>query len=509
MRLKHIRIILALFCIALLTFFFVDFAGIFPQEHFTLAEIQFLPALLSGSFGIIAILLLFTLVFGRVYCSIICPLGIFQDLIFWIRKRFSPKKKNKYSSEKKILRFSVLVPVIVTYIAGFTLVLSILEPYSAYGRIATNIFKPLYQAGNNLIAPVFNHFGNYSFYNIEIFTQSLFSLIVALVTIIIVTFLAALYGRTWCNTICPVGTILGYLSKFSFLKIRFNKQTCTSCGLCEKSCKASCIDSKNMTIDYTRCVACYDCIASCKKKSISYKFIFAPKKTVEPKSDVADDSKRRFLGTLATTALIAPISSFAQNLDSLNTKTYYKRKNPLSPPGSVSAEHLLKHCTACHLCVAKCPSKVLKPAFLEYGPAGIMQPRMDFEHGFCNYDCTMCSSVCPNDALKNLTVEEKHGLQMGRVVFVKSNCVVYTDETRCGACSEHCPTQAVKMVPYKNNLTIPSIDPEICVGCGGCEYVCPALPLKAIYVEGNTVHLKAKHFKEEEKKEVNIDGFGF
>lgn len=509
MKLKHFRVILAVLSFALITFFFVDFAGLFPQELFTLAKIQFIPALLSGFLGVVAVLLVLTLVLGRVYCSIICPLGIFQDFIYWIRKRFRPKMKNKFTREKKILRFSVLVLVIATYFAGFTLVLSLLEPYSAYGRIAANVLRPVYMAGNNLLASVFNHFGNYTLYNIDIFTQSLFSLIVALITLFIVTFLAAIYGRTLCNTICPVGTVLGYLSKISFLKIRLDEQSCTSCGLCEKSCKASCIDSKNKTIDYSRCVACYDCLTSCKRNSIAYKFHFNRKNTVETKTEVADVSKRRFIGTLAATTLIAPVSSLANSFDSLKSRTFYKKQYPLSPPGSVSSEHLLEKCTACHLCVAKCPSKILKPAFMEYGPAGIMQPLMDFKHGFCNYDCTMCSSVCPNDALKNLTVEEKHKLQMGRVVFVKSNCVVFTDETRCGACSEHCPTQAVKMIPYKNGLTIPSTDPDICVGCGGCEYVCPALPIKAIYVEGNPVHLQAERFKEEEKKEVNIDGFGF
>jgi len=509
MRLKHIRILLAILTFAIITFFFIDFAGLFPSEYFPLAKIQIIPALLSGSLVIVAVLLLLTLVFGRIYCSIICPFGIFQDVITWIRKRFKPKMKYKYSKEKKIWRFGILAIVIATYFAGWTVVLSLLEPYSAYGRIAANVLRPVYMAGNNILTSVFNHFGNYTFYNSDIFTQSLFTLIVSLVTLCIVVFFAVLYGRTWCNTLCPVGTVLGYLSKISFLKIRFDKQTCNNCGKCEKSCKASCIDSKNNKIDYSRCVGCYDCISSCKQKSISYKFSFTPNKRVYPTIGVANESKRRFLGTLAATALIAPISSMAQNFGNFKSQTFFKKKYPLSPPGSISAEHLLEKCTACHLCVAKCPSKILKPAFMEYGAAGIMQPRMDFEHGFCNYDCITCSIVCPNGALKKLTIEEKHSLQMGRVVFIKSNCVVYTDGTRCGACSEHCPTQAVKMIPYKNGLTIPSIDPEICVGCGGCEYVCPALPIKAIYVEGNPVHLQAKRFKEEEKKEVQIEGFGF
>jgi len=151
----------------------------------------------------------------------------------------------------------------------------------------------------------------------------------------------------------------------------------------------------------------------------------------------------------------------------------------------------------------------LKPSFLEYGVEGMMQPVMDFSHGFCNYDCTLCTEVCPNGALKKLTVDQKHATQMGYVTFVKTNCVVFTNETFCGACSEHCPTQAVSMVPYKGDLTIPYLNTAICVGCGGCEYVCPAKPAKAIYVEGNPVHRKAEQFVDTNKKEVKVESFGF
>jgi len=507
MKLQILRVVLAIISFSLLTFFFLDFAGLFPQQYFTLAKIQFFPALLSGMFGIVAVLLALTLIFGRVYCSMICPFGIFMDVVTWFRKRFQPKMKASYSKEKKWLRFGTLIVVVGSYSAGVTAVLSLLEPYSAYGRIVTHIFRPVYMAGNNLLASVFNQLGSYTFYHTNVFIHSITSLLIALATLSLVVILAALYGRTWCNTVCPVGTIFGYLSKLSLFKVRINKNTCIGCGLCEKACKASCIDSQGKIIDQSRCVACYNCLTSCKKGGISY--CLPGKKQPLSKPVPVDESKRRFVGTLAATTLAIPATLVAQNLNLPSSKTSYKKQYPLSPPGSCSSEHLLRHCTACHLCIAKCPSNVLKPAFLEYGLEGIMQPVMDFEHGFCNYDCTVCSEVCPTDALFKLTIEEKHTLQMGRVVFIKNNCVVFTDETSCGACSEHCPTQAVEMVPYKDNLTIPSINPDICVGCGGCEYICPATPYKAIHVEGNPVHLEAKPYEETDNEEVVPDSFGF
>ena len=100
-------------------------------------------------------------------------------------------------------------------------------------------------------------------------------------------------------------------------------------------------------------------------------------------------------------------------------------------------------------------------------------------------------------------------IDCGYVVFIEENCIVYTDGTSCGACSEHCPTQAIAMVPYKGGLTIPHVNTDICVGCGGCEYVCPSRPFRAVYIEGNPIQKAAKPFKETEKEEVEIDGFGF
>jgi ferredoxin len=147
----------------------------------------------------------------------------------------------------------------------------------------------------------------------------------------------------------------------------------------------------------------------------------------------------------------------------------------------------------------------LQPSFLEYGLLGIMQPRMDYLSSFCNYDCKICTEVCPSGAIISNDLESKKSIQMGKAIFIKDNCVVYTQKTDCGACAEHCPTKAVKMeLDLEVNKKAPKVTDEICVGCGACEFACPTIPYKAIYVDGNAIHQKAQKPKEE-KIDEEID----
>lgn len=511
--LRKIRIGISVILFALITFYFLDFAEILPNSFHRLAHIQLVPAVLSLSIGILLFLLVLTLLFGRVYCSSICPMGILQDVIARLSKSVGKKKKRyKYSPAKNILRWGVLGITVIASLVGFTAILGVLDPYSAYGRIVVHVFKPVYMAGNNLLESVFSQFDNYTFYQVDNSILSLSSLFIALITFAAIILLAWKHGRTWCNTICPVGTVLGFLSRFSLFKVRIDTDKCNGCGLCATKCKAACINSKEHAIDYTRCVDCFNCLGACKQKALVYSPSLKQHTSTEKQvSETTDTSKRRFLTAgLLTTGAAPKILTHAQaTIASMEGKKAYKKAHPITPPGSVSRKHFGQQCTSCHLCVSKCPSHVLKPAFMEYGLEGIMQPTVSFEKGFCNFDCTVCGDICPNGAILPLSVEQKHLTQMGYVVFIEENCIVYTDGTSCGACSEHCPTQAIAMVPYRDGLTIPQVNTDICVGCGGCEYICPARPFRAVYIEGNPVQKEAKPFKETEEHKEEIDDFGF
>ncbi len=486
--LKKIRTILAIVVMLLTTLLFLGVCWHINLWFGFVAKMQFLPAVLSCNLVVVFLLLLFTCLFGRMYCSVICPLGIMQDCFSWLHGKFK-KNRFSYSPEKKWLRYSILVIFTVLVIVGVTPATTLLEPYSAYGRIVNSLFKPLYDMLNNLLASFEAKHNLYHFSDTEIWMRSVTTFVVAIVTLVVLAFLSWRHGRTYCNTICPVGTTLSLVSRFSIFRVQFNMDNCKQCGMCEKNCKASAIDFKNGLVDYSRCVVCGDCIAKCKFDALHYSVY--KRKAAEVSARVAqtvDEGRRSFLvGAGLMTAAVAtaqPKVKVDGGLAVIEDKVAPKRKTPITPPGSISAQNMKRHCTACQLCVSACPNNVLRPST---ALDTFMQPVMSFERGYCRPECTHCSQVCPAGAIRCITVEEKTTVHAGHAVWLKENCVPLTDGVSCGNCARHCPVGAIQMVDYKGKQ-VPSINMEKCIGCGACEHLCPARPFSAIYVEGNVMH---------------------
>ena len=506
--LKNIRVILSLLFFLPIVLFFIDFTGKLPTHLHQLLSIQWIPALLSLNLIALLVLFVLSLLFGRIYCSTICPLGILQDISS--RKGRFFKKKNKksrfnYTKPKNILRYSILAVTVIAFVAGSSSLVLLLDPYSTFGRITSQLFRPLAIWINNGLAYVLSGMGNYSLYKVEQVSFVPLAFSVSFLFFIIVAVMSWAKGRLYCNTICPVGTSLGLLSKISIFHISMDDSACNSCGACAKQCKSQCIDSKNKKVDDSRCVDCFNCLSSCKKDAIKFEYRY--KKQSPAIQEDINNTRRTFLltsGAALTTVALANTKNLIGNNDSMLSR------KPIMPPGASNLEHFNSHCTGCQLCVTKCPMQVLKPAALQYGITGITQPHLAFStHIFCSYDCNICSSVCPTGALKHLPLEEKKVTQIGVAHFRKEKCVVFVNERDCGACSEHCPTQAVHMIPYKNGLTIPEVTEDICIGCGACESICPARPYQAIYVEGSATQVKAKKPAEAKKFNKKIDDFGF
>lgn len=486
------------------------FTNYFTYLQFIPSFIKFIHAAGLAAAGFLFILIL-TFLFGRVYCSSICPLGTFQDVISFLSKKIHRKKYFKILKSSDWLRYSFLTVAVIFFLSGSLFAINLLDPYSNFGRIFTQLFKPVLSYSNNLLSSTLEKFKIYSLYPIEFKGINPVIILFPLLFLGLIFILSYKRGRLFCNTVCPVGTLLGILSRAALLKIDIDKENCISCNLCERVCKAGCIDKKNKVVDFSRCVSCYNCFTVCPSEGIKFKNAFVRQNEILLPE--VDYKKREFLTSIAVFTIGASGLTFAQNkIIPTKLSTVQNIKHfPVSPPGSISIKHFTETCTACHLCVSACPTQVLQPSFLEYGLLGILQPKMDYAAGFCNFDCVICSQVCPSGAIMPVLLNKKKLTQLGKSKFVKENCIVYTEKTDCGACSEHCPTKAVIMVPYENNLRAPEIKNEYCIGCGACEYACPTKPYKAIYVEGNPVHLTAKKLEEKkiEKKANTQEDFPF
>lgn len=488
--LRKIRIVLATVMLIGITWLFVDFTGTAHQWFSWMPKLQLLEAILALNVVALVFLIAMTLVFGRIYCSIICPLGILQDIIGWVGKKV---KKNRYTFSKALswLRYTMLGVMVVALVAGIGSIVQLFAPYSAFGRIATTLLQPLYKMGNNVLAAISEHYDNYAFYHTETGVPNItIVLAIACVTLVVLAVLAYRNGRTYCNTICPVGTVLSFLSRFSWMKIQFDADKCKNCSLCTKNCKAACIDFKSHQVDYSRCVVCGDCIESCKFGALEYSS--STRDTRDTSNTSVDPSKRSFLlaSAMMTTAALAQEAKMTDGgLADIEDKVAPERQTPLTPPGSLSARNMAQHCTGCQLCVSECPNQVLRPGT---NWMSIMQPTMSYELGYCRPECTSCSEVCPAGAIKPIQKEEKSSIQIGHAVWVKKNCIPLTDGVSCGNCARHCPVGAIEMVPSdpddEESLKIPVVNESRCIGCGACENLCPARPFSAIYVEGHEVH---------------------
>jgi len=506
--LRRIRIVVSAVIFVCFFMIFIDLRHLIPADYIEkLMFLQFIPSFIKfynlktiATTGFILVLIL-TLISGRTYCSLLCPLGIGQDIFSRIGGRIKRKfRRYGYKKPFTVFRYILLIiTLIVTMIWGINAI-TLLDPYSIFGRFMTYFAKPVVILINNLFANIIGNFDLYTISNIPVtgFKLAVYSIPAAF--FILVGTLSLTKGRLYCNMICPVGTLLGLISRISIYRIKFDESACTRCGRCAIGCKSSCIDFLKYDVDITRCVDCFNCINICQDKALSYSAIKF--RTKEPETD---ESKRKLI--ISSLFLLFGLSAkgFGQEKAAPKPKKDSSVKEnktfPVCPPGSVSIQDLNKWCTACSLCINACPNGVLEPAFNQYGFAGILQPVMNYHKSFCTYNCTVCTEICPTTALKPLVLEAKKLTQLGKTIFIKDNCIVKTEKTACGACSESCPTKAVYMIPYEGNLLIPEVNSDICIGCGHCEFACPTTPYKAIFVDGNEVHKAAK---KPENKESEI-----
>jgi ferredoxin-type protein NapF len=291
---------------------------------------------------------------------------------------------------------------------------------------------------------------------------------------------AVFKGRRFCDW-CPVGTLLGLCSRAAPLGMKLDRETCVSCGNCERACPMNCVDAKNKTLERDRCVLCLSCAGSCAVGALDYGFIPLAETRI-----TGDTERRRFLqksGAILAylaglTYLAGPtLRGWGRSLkDRLSEAAGFVDR--IAPPGAANAAHFSSRCIGCLACAAACPVGIIRAD-------ENFRPQLDYTRGYCQYNCTECGHVCPTEALLPLRRDEKQRTRIALSAFTRANCVVVTKRQSCGACAEVCPTHALRMTPLGDGspLTVPVFDAEYCIGCGGCLNVCPAVP-KAFVVTG-------------------------
>lgn len=522
--LRKIRITLAAICFVAVTLLFLDFTGTLHLWFGWLAKIQFLPAVLALNFVVIAILLVLTLLFGRIYCSVICPLGIFQDCVSNLSSRRKGKKARfSYSKEIKWLRYGVWVLFVIALVAGLNALVALLAPYSAYGRMVQSLLAPVWQWGNNLLAWIAERQDSYAFVTKDVWLKSLPTLIVAAVTFVVVVVLAWRNGRTYCNTICPVGTTLSFFSRFAMFRPVIDKSKCKSCHACERKCKAACIDVDNHKIDYSRCVDCFDCIDSCRLGALKYRFAWGrgvgsgstgaktPQNAPVGSKMTSDGSKNgQNRSSAAPTPVAEPVvrqgSPTAEATDNGKGVSTIDATSPVAEPveatdkgrraflvgGAAVIGGSLLSSIPMRAEEEEIKDKKRDGGFAEVlpkkapnrktpiTPFGSESVEKFYKH--CTA-CQLCVTVCPNNVLRPSSRLEH--LMQPEMSFEKGYC-----RPECVKCSEVCPAGAIlKITPEEKTewkVGTAGVDYDLCVvnrdgvSCGNCAHHCPVGAIRMV-----------------------------
>lgn len=466
--LKFVRVLVAVCTFALITFFFVGLGG----GCGLLEKAQFIPALLAfgtlTASAALATWVVVTLLFGRVYCSVMCPLGVLQDFLLRLARLCRIGGVFRSRPDRPWLRFSSLAVFAALVLAGGASLAGLIDPYSVFGRIATHLLQPVVELANDALADRLGTDGPVVLFKVRPFVRGLEGLVLAGTSLVALAALVAWRGRIFCNTLCPAGAALAVFSRRSLFRIEIDAEKCVKCGRCARVCKATCIDVATGKVDNARCVRCFDCFGNCAKGALSYRPV-----PIKRNCGPAVPSDRRAFIADALCSAALPFTA-AWHRGAMKRAATGLRPDTLPPPGAGVAS--LRHsCTACGLCVAKCPSKVLVPSGAgAYGPLTFLLPRMDFTHGFCPPDCTVCGDVCPTGAIRPLKKDrDGRKSEVARVArFDRTKCLAAKDGLECGLCSRRCPSKAISLKD-EGKAKVPVVDAAKCTACGACEHYCP------------------------------------
>ena len=491
---------------------YVDYTSAFSSEmdlridqpttfFFQLDPLVWLTSLLSGhqlikGFWWALLLLLVTLLLGRVFCGFICPFGTIHHGVSWVRPALKGSRMVKANEKTpgRRIKYFILISLLLGSFIGLNLT-GLMDPISLLFRSLAlavipglgeglkelfnwmahsdiKIINLLSYGGEVLVSPIFGY-GHLAFKT---------AWIIGLIFLVIL-FLNRIRPRFWCRILCPLGALLGIFSRFSILRLEKDKEKCTECRLCSKTCQGAASPMPGEDWENAECLMCFNCFDSCPEDALSFRFRWSPASNRSP-----DMGRRAVLGGI--------LSGISLPLLGRLDGQVYKVSDPrlIRPPGSLPEEDFLRLCQRCGLCMKVCPTNVINPTLGEAGMAGFWTPHLIMIQGYCEYTCTLCGSVCPTGAIKEISGKEKieRPIVIGLAYLDRGRCLPWSGNGPCIVCQEHCPTSP-KAIYLQEELVnrpdggrspvqLPYMDLKRCVGCGICENRCPVRGRPAIRV---------------------------
>ncbi|MBU5638561.1 4Fe-4S binding protein [Geomonas sp. Red69] len=439
-----------------------------------LATRQYQPLLLPG-----LLVLLCALFLGRFFCGWICPLGTILDLITGrIRKVGALRALTGRA------KYWLLLPLLTASLLGVNLA-GLLDPIALLLRALTFFFHPLVgdtvRGGwrslygvvgdrRDLLDPGYRLIRDY----LLPFRETLYPLaFLSALLFVLILFLERYERRAWCRRLCPLGTLLGLLSRLGPLR-RTPAKLCADCRACREHCPTS-FDQELLQTE--ECILCMECALHCPSRRVDFGW-----RARQPQTGPVLE-RRVFLGGLLGGVALARGFRFREPT---------AQAKLLRPPGVRDEDEFLKKCVRCGECMKVCLRSALYPAFFQAGAEGLYTPLLVPRLGYCEYNCTLCGQVCPTGAIPDLPREEKQRQVIGKAVFDKNHCLPFAKRIDCIVCEEHCPipgkairSERVELTGFdgaRRTVQQPYVVDELCNGCGICENVCPLEGKAAIEV---------------------------
>jgi len=424
-----------------------------------------------------------TVVFGRFFCSMVCPLGTTVDITDRLISR-SPGAEDSRSPSLRLVKYLVLCFVIAAALLGVSLAfLASPIPLATrlYGLLVYPVLSLAANAGLTLIRPLAEPLGidALAYAGLE---SPRFALQWLTAVILGGVFAGGLLApRFWCRYLCPAGAVFALASLRPLLKRRVSPE-CTSCGLCRQKCPMDAIAQDPHVTDGSECISCRTCVRVCPVDAV--RFSFSPQGLRERPIRFSTHRRALILSGMAGlgTALVALTSLMGMARESVLGQV--TDPSLIRPPGALPERAFLASCVRCGECMKACPTNTLQPAGLGSGVAGFLAPVVVPRKGPCEPSCTRCGQVCPTGAVKPLPLAEKTCARIGAAAIVKDRCIAWEKDRECLVCDEVCPYGAVELrrTP-ENRIAVPFVDERRCNGCGFCEHHCPVEGPSAIVVE--------------------------